>query len=325
MSHRWSRELATAIQAVCEAMAVCRRIQGNLAGSALEKDDRSPVTIADFASQALICRALKAAFPEDAIVAEEDSTQLQQPDQQAFLDQIQQELALSGWSTKTGDICEVIDHGNASGRESRYWTLDPIDGTKGFLRGEQYAISLALVVDGQLQVAALGCPNYGWKGNFGTVFSAARAQGAFVRSTDTPATPEPVSVSPATATKSMRFCESVESGHSRHDWSARIAEQLEIEAAPLRLDSQAKYGAVGCGHAEAYLRLPTRPGYHEKIWDHAGGVLVVEEAGGRVTDIDGKPLDFSQGKELMLNRGVVVSNAAVHPALLDAIRVTSED
>ena len=55
-------------------------------------------------------------------------------------------------------VCDWIDHGSADGGE-RYWTVDPIDGTKGFLRGQQYAVALAFVVDGEVQVGALGCPN----------------------------------------------------------------------------------------------------------------------------------------------------------------------
>lgn len=39
------------------------------------------------------------------------------------------------------------------------WTIDPIDGTKGFLRGEQYAVCLALIVDAQVKVGVIGCPN----------------------------------------------------------------------------------------------------------------------------------------------------------------------
>ena len=54
----------------------------------------------------------------------------------------------------------MIDRG---GRESghRFWTLDPIDGTKGFLRGDQYVVALALVVKGEVQIGALACPNLG--------------------------------------------------------------------------------------------------------------------------------------------------------------------
>ena len=91
----------------------------------------------------------------------------------------------------------------------------------------------------------------------------------------------------------------------------------------VRLDSQAKYAVVARGEADVYLRLPTRADYREKIWDHAGGVLVVEEAGGQVTDIDGLPLDFTHGRELSANRGVVVTNGRLHDDVLRTIRTSS--
>ena len=72
-----------------------------------------------------------------------------------------------------------------------------------------------------------------------------------------------------------RFCESVESGHSSHGHSAQIAARLGISLDPVRLDSQAKYAVVGRGEADIYLRLPTRPGYVERIWDHAAGAIFV--------------------------------------------------
>ena len=67
------------------------------------------------------------------------------------------------------------------------------------------------------------------------------------------------------------------------------------------------------------MRLPTRKDYVEKIWDHAGGVLVVEEAGGTVTDIDGQPLEFTHGRGLERNRGVVVTNGRLHQQVLRAV------
>ena len=69
-----------------------------------------------------------------------------------------------------------------------------------------------------------------------------------------------------------------------------------------------------------YLRLPTKADYFEQIWDHAGGVIVVEEAGGRVTDIAGKPLDFTHGRQLKQNQGVIVSNGILHDAVLATVR-----
>ena len=101
----------------------------------------------------------------------------------------------------------------------------------------------------------------------------------------------------ANPSAAARFCESVESGHTAHDTAATIADLLHITQPPVRLDSQAKYAVVARGDADIYMRLPTRPNYQEKIWDHAGGTLLVEEAGGRVTDINGKPLDWSAYKD----------------------------
>lgn len=62
------------------------------------------------------------------------------------------------------------------------WTIDPIDGTKGFLRGEQYAVCLALIVDSQVQVGVIGCPNLPYDmskpdGPKGCIFIAVRGQG----------------------------------------------------------------------------------------------------------------------------------------------------
>ena len=102
---------------------------------------------------------------------------------------------------------------------------------------------------------------------------------------------------PATLAEA-RFCESVESGHSNQDHSAQIADRLGITAEPYRIDSQCKYAAVARGDASIYLRLPTRADYVEKIWDHAAGKFVVEQAGGVVTDVTGAPLDFSHGARL---------------------------
>jgi 3'(2'), 5'-bisphosphate nucleotidase len=129
-------------------------------------------------------------------------------------------------------------------------------------------------------------------------------------------------VSEVTKTRDIRFCESVEGAHSHKDRSKLIAEALAVAAPPVSVDSQCKYGLVARGDAELYLRVPRDTKYREKIWDHAAGVLILEEAGGKVTDLDGHPLDFSRGRELTVNRGIVASNGRVHPEVLSAIRRT---
>lgn len=320
----FDHELAVAIAAVKRAAQVCQAVQRAIP-SAMAKQDKSPVTIADFASQAVICKALGEAFPNDPIIGEEDSAELRLAENKGFLDRVQTELGRVGLNASSDEICRWIDRGGASSFGPRFWTLDPIDGTKGFLRGEQYAISLALIIDGQITVAILGCPNLPLTADGptdgGSIFTAVRGNGAFVQPcTGNTTSTVSVQVTSTSNWSDVRLCESVESGHSAHDRSAVISSSLGIKREPVRLDSQAKYAVVARGEGDVYLRLPTRADYREKIWDHAGGVLVVEEAGGRVTDIDGKPLEFTHGRELSANRGVVVTNGRLHEDVLKAIR-----
>ena len=70
--------------------------------------------------------------------------------------------------------------------------------------------------------------------------------------------------------------------------------------------------------------MPTRADYREKIWDHAAGKLMVEAAGGRVTDVNGEPLDFRRGRTLEHNRGVVATNGTIHDEVLQAVRKVRE-
>ncbi|MEX1229412.1 MAG: 3'(2'),5'-bisphosphate nucleotidase [Planctomycetaceae bacterium] len=325
MSANYQQELATALDAVRGATLACRSVQAKIASEKLDKKDKSPVTVADFSSQAIVCRVLSLAFPHDQIIAEEDAAELRQPANAAFLDQVHREVTAVAGTATMEDVLGWIDRGKIRPASKRFWTLDPIDGTKGFLRKEQYAVSLALIVDGDIQVAVLGCPNLpnlpevNDPSSIGGLFYAVRGEGAFSLGEDAD-TSTPIYVSRTAHGQHARMCESVESGHSDHSGASAIAEELGIAQDSRRLDSQAKYAVVARGEADMYLRLPTQTDYVEKIWDHAGGVLVVEEAGGKVTDIAGKPLDFSLGHELKSNRGVIVTNNLLHEAVLTACR-----
>lgn len=324
MSDLFRRELETALHAVRVASQACRSVQKSISPETIAKQDKSPVTVADFASQAIVCKIIGDAFPDDAIVGEEDSQELRTAEHASQLQRVQREIEQVGLNGKPGEICQWIDRGNSPGKVSRFWTLDPIDGTKGFLRGEQYAVSLALIIDGKIEVSILGCPNLpvpdAWGKNVGALFSAVRGCGAQLRLlSEANSAPQVVRVSGTARGSMARFCESVESGHNAQDTTGKIRQILGSDAPPSRLDSQAKYGVVARGEADLYLRMPTKSTYHEKIWDHAGGVLIVEEAGGRVTDMHGAELDFTQGSELTRNRGVVVTNGLLHGEVLAAI------
>lgn len=320
----FTTELQTALAAVEQASKLCRTVQTTITPDVLDKRDQSPVTIADFGSQAVVCRCIHQAFPTDPIIAEEDSAALRWPENAGFLAAVCDHVHQLGIEGDTTEVCSWIDRGGAMAYSPRFWTLDPIDGTKGFLRKGQYAVSLALIIDSQIEVGVLGCPNLPLSdvegGPVGALFYAVRGQGAFVRPLDGDGPAHSIRVSKTNRPELARFCESVESGHSAHNESAAVAQRLGLTATPVRMDSQAKYATVARGFADAYLRLPTKTGYFEKIWDHAGGVIVVEEAGGKVTDINGKNLDFSRGRELNQNRGVIVTNGLIHDQIVAAVQ-----
>lgn len=322
----YSKERAVALEAVTEAARLCEAVRAEMvAGAALEKADRSPVTVADFGSQALICRRLGEAFPGDPVVGEEDAGALRKAENARMLAQVEGYVRRFRREANSQALCDWIDMGNGQ-VDGRYWTLDPIDGTKGFLRNDQYAVALALVEDGRVMVGALACPALPLDmaepgGGRGTLFLAVRGLGttaAPLGGGDAAA----VAVAEEATPQNWRFVESVESAHGDHERQERIAKAVGIRAASLRMDSQAKYAAVARGDAALYLRLPSpsHPDYREKVWDHAAGSLVVEEAGGRVTDMHGRPLDFASGHLMENNRGVVVSNGRIHDVAIEALR-----
>ena len=329
----YDRERTVAFRAVQAAAELCQSVRSQqLSGDVLEKEDRTPVTVADFGSQALICQALKDAFPNDPVIGEEDSSALRSDENAEVRDQLFAEVRSHHPNASAETIFDWIDHGTASEYSDRFWTLDPIDGTKGFVRGDQYAIALALLVDGERQVAALCCPHLPNRLDTdppetrGQAFLAVRGEGAVQKPLNDDAAPTPIHVSDTTDPSQSRFTESFESSHSSHDLAAETGERLGITADPVRIDSQAKYAMVARGESEIYLRLP-RPGtdYTERIWDHAAGSLVVEAAGGTVTDMHGKPLDFTHGHLLKANTGVVATNGPVHDEVIDALAAAESE
>jgi 3'(2'), 5'-bisphosphate nucleotidase len=237
------------------------------------------------------------------------------------------------------DMLTIIDGGKSDGgRTGRIWSLDPIDGTKGFLRGGQYAIALALIVNGDVKVGVLGCPNLpvddtvrldssvgkdqtGEEGK-GTLISAEIGIGADSRplTKGKLADAKPIKMRSITDITEATFCEGVEAAHSNLGQQGEIAKKLGVTKESIRLDSQAKYASVARGAGDIYLRLPVREGYVDKIWDHAGGILIVHEAGGKVTDLHGKTHDFGTGRGLTDNKGFIVAPKALHAQVLKAVQ-----
>jgi 3'(2'), 5'-bisphosphate nucleotidase len=324
-----SLERESGLRAVRAAAQLCQSVRAAMVENGpakLDKTDKSPVTVADFGAQAVVCKIIADQFPSDAVVGEEGSAALREEKNASHLEKVvgfvSQQMPCDG-----DTVCEWIDRG-AGEATGRYWVLDPIDGTKGFLRNHQYAVALALIENGQVQWGFLACPalpnaqnaQSANAQNEGSIFVAQRGAGAKMydlKGTDF----GEIRVSAQNAVAQARLAESVESAHTNQGLAAQLRGNLNIGAEPVRIDSQAKYAAVARGDAEIYLRSPNSktPDYRENIWDHAAGYLVVEEAGGRVTDVHGNALDWSQGKRLENNIGVLATNGLLHDEVVSAL------
>jgi 3'(2'), 5'-bisphosphate nucleotidase len=314
-------EAEFALRAVRGAAGICRDVRRDLGSAALRKMDTSPVTVADFASQALVAGWLAEAFPADPLVAEEDSRMLEaDPAAEA---QVVERLRRVRPEADAARVRAWIDQG--AGRPGdRFWTLDPIDGTKGFVRGDQYVIALALMEAGSVVVAALAAPMLGIDleprpSQEGCVMLAVRGQGSWVVPLAGDGM-QRVCVSECDQPSQARLLSSVEGGHTDPEQLERFKGKLGLATEPIRLDSQAKYLVLAGGRAELLIRFPPkdRPSYKEKLWDVAAGLLVAQEAGGRATDLAGRPLDLTAGRELSRNRGSLITNGRLHEAALEA-------
>ncbi|OMO80417.1 Inositol monophosphatase [Corchorus capsularis] len=409
---KYGKELDLAVRIVHMACSLCQKVQRRLLSTAsdqvLAKDDDSPVTIADWSVQATVSWLLSEFLEGQnvSIVAEEDAQTLSKSDAAnllaAVVDTVNECLADAPryglWSPKkalgTSEILEAIRRCNSTGgAKGRHWVLDPVDGTLGFVRGDQYAVALALIEDGKLVLGVLGCPNYPMKKELlnynhqrhqtlpgsptpsniwekGCVMYARRGTGqAWMQPLihgDTkfewPNSARLVQVSPVVDPSLATFCEPVEKANSNHSFTAGLAismglwtmyglrmmikkmlsalgfdavtklrglnnlphlhERIKLECwkKPMRVHSMVKYAAIARGDAEIFIKF-ARSGYKEKIWDHAAGVVIIEEAGGVVTDAGGRSLDFSRGVYLEgLDRGIIAcSGLALHEKIIGAV------
>ncbi|MCH8029307.1 MAG: 3'(2'),5'-bisphosphate nucleotidase [Candidatus Dadabacteria bacterium] len=326
MSMSYEKERAVALEAVIKSCRLCDEVQRTLAhDDSVIKKDKSPVTVADYGSQALINMELMSYFPDDPVVSEENSALLKSPAGSTLLGKIKERIAGFHPAFNDIDIINAIEHGKTEIiTTERYWAIDPIDGTKGFVRGDSYAVALALIENGEVVLGVLGCPNMGTStpptyDRTGAVFIAVKDKGSFtcnLKNSDEIR----IQVSDVDEPSLANYMESVESEHSSQEQSAEVAKILGVQAPPIRLDGQCKYAALGRGDAVYYIRLPVAKDYEEKIWDHAAGWLIAKEAGGEVTDAVGRDIDFTTGAVLSGNTGIVASNGKFHSRILQAIK-----
>ncbi|KAJ5090520.1 3(2)-5-bisphosphate nucleotidase [Penicillium argentinense] len=346
----YAKELHLAKLAVQRAALLTKKLLSAVDKGHFDKIDATPVTIADFAAQASIIAAIHAAFPTDQIIGEEDSTALRS--NSALLERTYELATTTHLSDPTAEahlhtpssrdeLLELIDLGAkpVSSNQGRIWTLDPVDGTATFINGQQYAVCLSLVEDGIQRVGVLGCPNLLLgsavhedavdRDGYGQLLSAVRGQGTTIQPMGNGGLLDSESrhlppITSITEGHQVRFVDTAAATSQRLDIHAKVAAQLDCPW-PNSVDlwsAQMRYVAIAVGGGcNSFVKVPKSEAYRSKIWDHAGGMLLVQELGVKVTDLEGRDVDTGRGRTLAGCYGMVVAPEAVHTRVLEAVRV----
>ena len=315
-----------------DAARLCQLVQDRYLSASTKTvgDHAEPVTIADYGSQAIICRALQQHYPDDAVIAEESGGQFSQLVSGEKRAQVLQLLAdVLGEAVSEAQLLVWLDFG-AGKRSRRTWVIDPIDGTKGFLARRHYAIACGLLIDGRVAEGIVAAPGYNagppsvpptGQGEDGPGALFYTEGGRAYLAPLTGGAGRRVMVSARRDAAEFVAVQSCERAHASKSRMGRARELAGLGSARIiELDSMEKYALVACGAADLYMRLP-RPGsdYAHKVWDHAAGVALVQAAGGLATGLDGEELDFSRG-ETLPNAGMIISNGQHHGRTVAAVR-----
>ncbi|MFX0175785.1 MAG: inositol monophosphatase family protein [Candidatus Hodarchaeota archaeon] len=300
---RYNKELTIALDLIKEAIKITEWFRTKKFQSYKKKDD-SPVTLADYASQIYIISKLKDNFPEDQIIAEEDVSPL-------FDKNVENIIKDCFNSTGINTDAKFRDYLSYRGPNSkRKWTIDPIDGTIGFQKGLSYAIGIGLMVKSDLILSAIGIPNYNQKGS--AIFFAEKNEGAKVVYGNN--SPLPIKVSKHQDIKTSLMCHSL---HYDKPWVMKFAKLCGIQRF-IQMDSMAKFCMIAEGNADLYIKpMSINQSFS---WDFLPGELLVREAGGIVSDLNGNPLKFENEKCIISAPGCVASNGLFHKEILNIIK-----
>lgn len=322
-----SRDLEHALDAAhaaCRAVGAVGSPADFGAGGVVDKGAAGPLTLADLASQVAAITVLRAELGSSArFVAEESAEEVEANGGTELLDRVAGILrgagiarSASGAPIDASGVRDALSCGGHAGGTDRFWAIDPLDGTKGYLRGGQFAIAIALVEGGRPVAGVLGLPRLADAGTgigTGVLVAASLGRGVEQRAIGDRAA-RPLRARDWAAGMPIRLAGSVEKSHSASDdLESSVSRLGSVE--PVRVDSQAKYALVARGDADAYVRRSPSAGYREWIWDHAAGALVAAEAGCTVTDTLGTPLDFSRGRRLESSTGILCAPPVLHREL----------
>ncbi|HLK19641.1 MAG TPA: inositol monophosphatase [Bryobacteraceae bacterium] len=241
----WLRELEVATKAARKAAEVAQKMQSGI--TAEWKPDHSPVTAADRECERLIAGILSDAFPEDGILGEEGA--------------------------------------RSEPRSGRTWIIDPIDGTRDYLRGNAlWANLIALEADGEVAVGVVNLPV------LGNLYMGGRGSGAFRDNS-------PIHVSSKNSVEESVICFNQFSRMNRIPFQARLEDWMNRCWAVRGLGGAADAMMVASGQAELWLEP------RAAAWDFAPLKIIAEEAGGRFLNFDGAA-SIRAGNALVFTPGI---------------------
>jgi 3'(2'), 5'-bisphosphate nucleotidase len=299
------KELSLAVILAKKASEITEWFRTKHFSSFIKKDD-SPVTLADFASQIFIISEIRKRFPEDQIVAEEESSNFLNLNAEKMLKRCYKSLQINFEKNLT----DSLDYRGPS--SIRQWTVDPIDGTKGFQKNLAYAIGIGLMIQFEPMICAISVPNY--KNTSLAIFSAEKNKGAKVSYGDQNFVK--IRVSDIKELKTSRMCYSL---HYNKPWVLNFAQSIGITNF-IPMDSMAKLCMVADGSAEIYVKpMNVQRSF---TWDFLPGELLVREAGGTITDINGSLIKYKNNKCKVTAPGLIASNGINHKDLITALKST---
>lgn len=366
---KYHRELEAAVDVVERACRICVDVKKSLyssEGRIVEKNDNTPVTVADFGVQALVSLELSKVFPSIPLVAEEDSDFVRSNNLvDSVVSVVTDKASSNDKPLKNADVLEAIDRGGKNAivygtRPATYWVLDPIDGTKGFLKGSEalYVVGLALVVEGDIVLGVMGCPNWKEASSYNSTIDVQGSEsvpsrsgilmvahvgcGTWARqlsdlmgvSAKVPNGWTRCFVDGCHIVPKARFCISDSQTWESVPLSAFFSatsdadgvSDKEILLLPTCCGSLCKYLMVASGRASVFI-LRARAQTLIKVWDHAVGIICVHEAGGKVTDWKGSDIDLAadqvERRIVFPSMGVLVTNGTIHNQILEMISSTS--
>ena len=229
-----------------------------------------PVTVADRASSTIIVEGLRAAFPDDFILSEEE------------IDEPQRRVATD-----------------------RVWITDPIDGTWGFLKKDgDFAIQIGLAVDGEPVVGVVYLPAQR------RLYYGSRGDGSFVINDSD----EPLPLRASNITDFSKMKLAVSRNH-RSPKISRIVSEFGLAREIQRGSVGLKVGLVAEGICDLYIHLSPRT----KFWDTCAPEVILEEAGGRLTDLFGEAIKYDLD-DVQNHGGIVAASGVAHASIIERLR-----